>query len=181
MNARRNINYQDFIYGKNTAKKTDANGSTAFDQGDDKHQNLKLLVRGTNQKTDAILDLLVSCSCFADCSRLWRLNPNQENGIFDALKKCFLAAIQLTIFVDKNAPHNILESYTFSFKYSGELGDLDKSLVGITFETTDTNCDADVETRKSARRGLEMIIRRLLLLNAFFPNLPSMKIPFPNG
>lgn len=85
----------------------------------------------------------------------------------------------MTIFVDKTKSSHVLESYTFTFKYTAGGGckqkggdDVGKRLASISLASTD--CTADMETVKTARRGLEMIVRRLITLSAFLPMLPSM-------
>lgn len=83
-----------------------------------------------------------------------------------------LEAIQLTILVDKENPSNVLESYTFSFKYSGVRGDVDSRLESLSLDPV--GCVADMRTAQAARTGLEMIVRRLITLSAFLPTLPSI-------
>lgn len=82
-----------------------------------------------------------------------------------------LEAVQLTVLVDKDAPENVLESYTFSFKYSGESGDINHRLESLSIEPV--GLVADIKTAQSARVGLETIVRRLITLSAFLPALPS--------
>lgn len=84
-----------------------------------------------------------------------------------------LEAIQLTILVDKETPSNVLESYTFSFKYSGAPGDVDSHLESLALDPV--GCVADMKTAQTARTGLEMIVRRLITLSAFLPTLPSIR------
>ena len=82
-----------------------------------------------------------------------------------------LDAVQLTVFVDKDVPSNVLESYTFSFKYTGGLSDVNNRLASISLEQT--GCTADMKTARTAKLGLEMIVRRLITLSTFLPILPS--------
>lgn len=77
--------------------------------------------------------------------------------------------------VDKDAPENVLESYTFSFKYTGKLGELNTCLSTISLGAT--GCVADMKTMQTARLGIEMIVRRLITLTSFLPMLPSMFSP----
>jgi hypothetical protein len=98
----------------------------------------------------------------------------QENGIFDALRRNILEAIQLTILVDKDKPENVLESYTFSFKYAGGSGNIDSCLESLSIDPV--GCVADMRSAQSARVGLETIVRRLITLSAFLPTLPSTAI-----
>ncbi|GMF79549.1 unnamed protein product [Aspergillus oryzae] len=114
------------------------------------------MIRGTDPKADMILDVL--------------------NGIFDALRKNILEAIQLTILVDKDAPQNVLESYTFSFKYAGGSGNVDSCLESLSIDPVDYV--ADMRSAQSARVGLETIVRRLITLSTFLPTLPR---PDPEG
>jgi hypothetical protein len=78
----------------------------------------------------------------------------------------------MTVIVDKDAPENVLESYTFSFKYTGALGELNTCLSTISLGAT--GCVADMRTMQTARLGIEMIVRRLITLTSFLPMLPSM-------
>lgn len=84
----------------------------------------------------------------------------------------------MTVFVDKTESSHVLESYTFTFKYTGGCkqkgaGDnIGKRLSSVVLEST--GCTADMKTVRTARRGLEMIVRRLITLSAFLPMLPSM-------
>ncbi|EDN08718.1 predicted protein [Histoplasma mississippiense (nom. inval.)] len=113
-------------------------------------QPLKIIVRGKNPKADKLLDLL-------------------EHGIFDAIEKSFLEAVQMTVFVDKTESSHVLESYTFTFKYIGGCkqkgagDDIGKRLSSVVLEST--GCTADMKTVRTARRGLEMIVRRLITLS----------------
>lgn len=83
-----------------------------------------------------------------------------------------LEAVQLTILVDKDAPENVLESYTFSFRYTGVDNDVNNRLESLSIEPM--GCVADMKTAQTARIGLETIVRRLITLSAFLPTLPSM-------
>ena len=99
----------------------------------------------------------------------------QENGIFDAIEKNVLEAIQLTVVVDKDSPTNVLESYTFSFKYSGTPNGVNRRLESLSIHPV--GCVADVRSVRSARMDLEMIVRRLITMSAFLPVLPSNDTP----
>ncbi|KKZ60919.1 hypothetical protein EMCG_00680 [[Emmonsia] crescens] len=158
------VSYENFVEGGGGGGKTGANNESAIVSNnrniqERRAQPLKIIVRGKNPKADKLLDLL-------------------EHGIFDAIEKNFLEAVQMTIFVDKTKSSHVLESYTFTFKYTAGGGckqkggdDVGKRLASISLASTD--CTADMETVKTARRGLEMIVRRLITLSAFLPMLPS--------
>lgn len=149
----RRFSYREFIHGKPGSEKAGADAENSFGQGK-RSQPLKVLVRNSDPKADTILDLL-------------------EHGIFDALKKNVLEAVQLTVLVDKDMPTNVLESYTFTFKYTGGPGDMSSRLESLSLHPV--GCVADMKTAQSARMGLEMIVRRLITLSAFLPNLPNKR------
>ncbi|RMJ22644.1 meiosis specific protein Hop1 [Aspergillus sp. HF37] len=149
----RKLSYREFINGKARADKLQGTPGPAFGQGK-RGQPLKIIIRNSDPKADMLLDVL-------------------EHGIFDALNKKVLEAIQLTILVDKETPSNVLESYTFSFKYSGAPGDVDSHLESLALDPV--GCVADMKTAQTARTGLEMIVRRLITLSAFFPTLPNKR------
>lgn len=100
------------------------------------------------------------------------LTTIQEHGIFEALSKNVLDAIQLTILVDENEPQNVLESYTFSFKYTGARGDVNSRLESLSLDPV--GCVANMKSAQTARTGMEMIVRRLITLSSFLPTLPGM-------
>lgn len=77
------------------------------------------------------------------------------------------------MFVDKENPSHVLESYTFSFAYTGGVKDLKNRLSSVSLETT--GCTAEMKSFRTAKLGLEMIIRRLITLSTFLPDLPSME------
>ncbi|KAF7594337.1 DNA binding protein [Aspergillus hancockii] len=87
--------YREFLNSKPHYGNNGDGPDIAFGNGK-RGQPLKVIIRGTDPKADMILDVL-------------------ETGIFDALRRNILEAIQLTILVDKDTPENVLESYTFSF------------------------------------------------------------------
>lgn len=66
----------------------------------------------------------------------------------------------------------MLESYTFSFKYTGARGDTNSRLESLSLDPL--GCVANMKSVQSARVGLEMIVRRIITLSAFLPTLPSM-------
>ncbi|OAT02764.1 meiosis specific protein Hop1 [Blastomyces dermatitidis ER-3] len=149
------VSYANFVEGGPVASNNNINRNTH----ERRAQPLKIIVRGKNPKAD----------------------KNME--IFDAIEKNFLEALQMTIFVDKTKSSHVLESYTFTFKYTpaatGGGGckqkdggdDVGKQLASVSLEST--GCTADMKTVKTARHGLEMIVRRLITLSAFLPMLPN--------
>ncbi|KAL4908342.1 hypothetical protein BDW74DRAFT_99954 [Aspergillus multicolor] len=147
------FSYREFI--DSSLNPTVSNGATDATFGTGKRgQPLKIVTRGSESKADMILDVL-------------------ETGIFDALSKSVLEAIQLTVIADKDAPENVLESYTFSFRYSEGVGDLNKRLEALSIQPC--GYVANTKTAHTARVGLESIVRRLITLSSFLPTLPSKR------
>ncbi|GKZ80731.1 DNA binding protein [Aspergillus niger] len=147
------LSYQQFIDKKTHSEVLACKEDVPFGRGK-KGQPLKIILRGSDPKADMILDIL-------------------ETGIFDALSKNVLEAVQLTILVDKDAPENVLESYTFSFRYTGVDNDVNNRLESLSIEPM--GCVADMKTAQTARIGLETIVRRLITLSAFLPTLPNKR------
>ncbi|PKY00797.1 putative meiosis specific protein Hop1 [Aspergillus campestris IBT 28561] len=147
------LSYSEFIHEPPTQDSPEGRPEVPFGAGR-RGQPLKIIVRGADPNAEMILNLL-------------------ENGIFDALRKNVLEAVQLTILVDKDTPENVLESYTFSFKYTGAAGDMNSRLERLSIDPV--GCVADMKTAQTARIGLETIIRRLITLSAFLPTLPNKR------
>ncbi|RAH55830.1 meiosis specific protein Hop1 [Aspergillus piperis CBS 112811] len=147
------LSYRQFIDKHTHREELASKEDVPFGRGK-KGQPLKIILRGSDPKADMILDIL-------------------ETGIFDALSKNVLEAVQLTILVDKDAPENVLESYTFSFRYTRAKGDVNNCLESLSLEPM--GCVADMKTAQTARIGLETIVRRLITLSAFLPTLPNKR------
>ncbi|GAB1203210.1 hypothetical protein APSETT445_001837 [Aspergillus pseudonomiae] len=125
----RRYSYREFLDPKPRHETNGGDPDIAFGNGK-RGQPLKVMIRGTDPKADMILDVL-------------------ENGIFDALRKNILEAIQLTILVDKDAPQNVLESYTFSFKYAKGSRNVDHCLESLSIDPV--GYVADMRSAQSAR------------------------------
>lgn len=86
------------------------------------------------------------------------LLSKKETGIFDALRMGYLKAVQLAIYVDKEHPDIIVESYTFSFSYRDQ-GD---GAATINLRVTDiTGRGVTVE---DANKNLQLMMRRLIVI-----------------
>lgn len=97
-------------------------------------------------------------------------NANQqEGGIFDSLRRNFLAAIQLTIFEEEVTPSNILEAYTFSFEYAGSVRNHTRRLAGLQLKGS----TGEPITVRDAKYGVQMMVRRLVQLSTILPQLPG--------
>ncbi|KAL2841808.1 HORMA domain-containing protein [Aspergillus pseudodeflectus] len=147
------FSYREFIDSNTNPSLSKGSPNVASGQGK-RGQPLKVILRGSDPKADMIVDVL-------------------ETGIFDALSKSVLEAIQLTIVADKAEPDNVLESYTFTFKYTGGAGQLNSRLESLSIEPV--GYVADIKSAQTARMGLESIVRRLITLSAFLPTLPNKR------
>ena len=101
--------------------------------------------------------------------RILSADLGQQDGIFDALAKSYLAAVQLSVILEKNKPENVIETYTFAFRYTTnpltselQLGDLELS-----------SSNGKAATIRSARSGIRMLSRHLVGLVQGLPDLPG--------
>ncbi|KAI9770423.1 MAG: DNA binding protein [Geoglossum simile] len=94
-----------------------------------------------------------------------------ELGIFEALQKGVLAAARFAIFVDKSKPEDIAESYTFTFRYQGEMECGTRFLSGMDMASP----PGLVITLRGARDGLQKFIRHLCTVTSLFPRLPTKR------
>ncbi|KAL4972544.1 HORMA domain-containing protein [Aspergillus desertorum] len=147
------FSYREFIDNNTNPGVSNGIADSTFGTGK-RGQPLKIIIRGSEPKADMIINVL-------------------ETGIFDALSKSVLEAIQLTVIADKDAPENVLESYTFSFRYSERLGDLSKRLESLSIQPC--GYVANMKSAHTARVGLESIVRRLITLSSFLPTLPNKR------
>ncbi|KAH0562398.1 hypothetical protein GP486_002908 [Trichoglossum hirsutum] len=92
-----------------------------------------------------------------------------EGGIFDALEKNVLAAIQFAIFLDKDNPEDIAESYTFSFKYQGDPRRGTRRLSGMGI----AGPSGQSISLGSARDKLQGFLRSLCTITSLLPALPA--------
>ncbi|KAI5841344.1 HORMA domain-containing protein [Morchella snyderi] len=111
---------------------------------------VKRLRRGYSGEADQLLDWL-------------------EIGIFDALQKGYLKAVQLAIYVDKEHPEIIVESYTFSFSYREK----EDGTSTIRLRVTDINGRG--VTVEDANKNLQLMMRRLIVITQNLPPLPDQR------
>ncbi|MCJ1246373.1 DNA binding protein [Trapelia coarctata] len=84
------------------------------------------------------------------------------DGVFNALKTGVLDKMQLSVIMDKDKPSNIVESYTFSFKYTHRR--LDSMVLSSEH--------GHPVTLKDARSSLATLTRYLMDLTQGLPDLP---------
>ncbi|KAL7276000.1 hypothetical protein RUND412_001031 [Rhizina undulata] len=116
----------------------------------DSGTRVKRLRRGYSGEADQLLDWL-------------------ETGIFDALQKKYLKAVQLGIYVDKDHPDIIVEAYTFSFSYR----DNEDGTSAISMKIT--NNDGHGITMNDANKNLQQMMRRLIVITQNLPPLPDKR------
>ena len=92
----------------------------------------------------------------------FRLTDVRKDGVFDAIKAGVLDKMQLSIILDKDKPSNVIESYTFNFKYS------QRRLDGMVLSSE----HGQPITLKDARTSLATLTRYLLHLTQGLPDLP---------
>ncbi|KAF2200317.1 hypothetical protein GQ43DRAFT_79188 [Delitschia confertaspora ATCC 74209] len=132
--------YNDYASGQNQPRDKKAKGT-----------KMKVLRRGRSNGADQLLDWL-------------------ENGVFDALRRNVLRAMQLNIFEDPKYPSNIVELYTFSFQYTNT-SDKRRELSGVEL----TGPQGERVTIKEAKHGLQLFIRRMITLCGTLPDLPRKR------
>lgn len=86
--------------------------------------------------------------------------------MFDALSKSILAAVQLSVILDKNEPSNAVEMYTFAFRYKSS--NTGPQLGQVTF----TGAHGCPVTISSAQSGLQKIVGYLTQVAEVLPDLP---------
>ncbi|KAF2401012.1 DNA-binding protein [Trichodelitschia bisporula] len=144
--------FDDHVYdtkGEHQTYQQYANGGTG-DQPRRGGTRFKALRRGRSKPVDVFLDLL-------------------EKGAFEALGRGVLRAIQLNISEKADNPSQVVESYTFTFRYEqtaarGTLGDV----------TMQGPVGPGV-TVKNVKYALQMFIRRIITLCQTLPDLPMKR------
>lgn len=126
---------------------------------------LMVLLRGKTPQVDKLLEWLVGLRQPGQVSVTHRL----QDGIFDALRKSVLAAVQFSIIVDEASPSDVIEMYTFSFAYTSNVKVVGRRLEGMTV----TGPDGKKITVRDARVGLWSIVRQCMIVHNSLPSLPG--------
>ncbi|GAO51044.1 HORMA-domain-containing protein [Saitoella complicata NRRL Y-17804] len=109
----------------------------------------KKLKRGYSEEANTLLDYI-------------------EKGVYDALEKRHLRSVILAIYLDPAKPHDIIESYTFSFAY--------KSTGEACMTIIDTNGQPiDGVKNLDARKSVQALLRRLIMLTQTLRPLPDSR------
>ncbi|KAI9699993.1 MAG: DNA binding protein [Candelina mexicana] len=115
------------------------------------HTTTKTLIRGKGDgRADQMLDWL-------------------ELGVFDALERNVLASMRVTIFVEKPSPANVVEAYTYTFRYLTSTGGLPIGLAGMEVSGLSSKALAVADVQL----GVIQIVRRLVLVDQTLPALPD--------
>ncbi|MCJ1381333.1 DNA binding protein [Xylographa soralifera] len=93
------------------------------------------------------------------------------DGVFDALSKNVLASLQFSIVLDKEKPSEIIESYTFTMKYTRDPETSLRQLVGLTVSPSG---GAPI-TLVDVRLGLKTIWKHLSHTVERLPELPPQR------
>ncbi|KUM60250.1 hypothetical protein ACN42_g6885 [Penicillium freii] len=136
-------NYAHFVNGKSKGN---------FRRNRVEYVPIWVIERHMSDEADQLLDLL-------------------ENGIFDALLRGVLLAVQFTVIADKGSPNKVLESYTFTFDNFGERGTADRLTNGPRMDFVSPHEDR-ASMRNMAFEG-KALIRRLRTMCAQSPPLPN--------
>ncbi|KAJ5779731.1 hypothetical protein N7457_007451 [Penicillium paradoxum] len=138
-----NYKYSNFINGK---------GKGEFKRNRAEYVPTWVIERNMSDEADQLLDLL-------------------ENGIFDALLKGVLHAVQFTVMADKDSPNKVLESYTFTFENFGERGPADRRTNGPRMDFVSIHDDR--ASMRSMILDAKALTRRLITLCTESPPLPN--------
>ncbi|KAK6505309.1 DNA binding protein [Arthrobotrys musiformis] len=164
----------DMSYGGAAHEPQLQSESAAMSQESDKTRKkkeagtrVKHIQRGSSLEADTLLDLI-------------------EKGIFSALRKGYLKAFQLVVFLDIDRPEIIQEAYTFSINYhrreSGKSVDI-KDITMSTAIQNGTSCDQSAELLDVAQinRSVRALIRRLIVITQNLDLLPGKFVPHQTG
>jgi len=81
-----------------------------------------------------------------------------------------LDGFRISIYADLSKPHNVLESYTFSFMYGNSIFGAQEQLVGIGLSDSSNN---NTTTVGGARSNYDRFMRQLHQYHQSLPDLPS--------
>ncbi|RXW20515.1 hypothetical protein EST38_g5322 [Candolleomyces aberdarensis] len=134
--------------------------------------HIMTLTRGYTEEADRLLNYL-------------------ENGIFDALQKRYLRSFIFAIYLDNNDPTNIVEAYTFNFKYHTIPGtdavipimslgeDLQKLSINGGKRSVDPVAEAiqmgRVPTMREVRKSVKTMIKTLIQAITHMDELPRRR------
>ena len=107
---------------------------------------------------------------------LFKVLTLSKDGVFDALSKNVLASLQFSIILDKKKPSEIIESYTFTMKYTKDPEASSRQLVGLTISSS----GGEPMTLIDVRIDLKRIWKHLSHIVEKLPELPRRVHRFHN-
>ncbi|RPB23270.1 DNA-binding protein [Terfezia boudieri ATCC MYA-4762] len=113
---------------------------------------MKRLKRGYSSEADQLLNWL-------------------EQGIFEALRRGYLKAVQLAIYVDPAQPDVITEAYTFSFAYRMGPDGTPDAPTGFNVKDNQGNEITVAETSKN----IQQVMRRMIVITQNLPTIPDTR------
>ncbi|KII89093.1 hypothetical protein PLICRDRAFT_698216 [Plicaturopsis crispa FD-325 SS-3] len=145
-------------------------GESSRDRDDRNGLNVMTITRGFTEEADKLLNFL-------------------EFGIFDALEKKYLRSFVFAIFLDNEDPNNIIEAYTFNFKYHSIPGSdktipimsLGEELEKMSMNGPSKKADPAGETLKrggvptfqEVKKSLRVLVKRLIVATTPMEHLPA--------
>ncbi|KAJ5570596.1 DNA-binding HORMA [Penicillium hispanicum] len=160
----RALTYDEFVNGKHKKPLKDYS------------KCIWVMERGQDVMVDRLLDLLVgpmSSTCHG-VSNINSYSHEQEEGIFDALVRQRVAAIQITLLEDLQMPQNVIESYTITIEHCGDHGPATPKRKGRA-ERTGRDQAAPTQPKIDVGRSLKALERRLATVTMSLPALPSSR------
>lgn len=115
-----------------------------YDKNSASSIRIKTLVRDKSDEANLFLDWL-------------------ENGVFQTLRKGYLKAISLGVFIDESNPNDLIETYLFSFDYSHD---------SITINI---NGQADKVSLLDSRKMVQQLMRRFIIITQSLDPLPEKR------
>ncbi|KAI0768437.1 HORMA domain-containing protein [Irpex lacteus] len=149
-------------------------GSFASDSSKRNVSGFKIMTvsRGYTEEADKLLDYL-------------------ENGIFDALQKQYLRSFIFAIYLDNDDPNNIVEAYTFNFRYytipgtdiTVPLMSLGEDLMKLSINgrgkkpdpVSDASKKGKVPTLGEVKRSLKALVKNLIQATTQMDALPRRR------
>ncbi|ODN96320.1 hypothetical protein I350_08342 [Cryptococcus amylolentus CBS 6273] len=114
-----------------------------------------------------------------------------DDGVMDAVSKGYLRSFMFILFLDKDDPSNIIESYTFNFFYTGASNAPSLSMTHATGSPSGyVNGDVEVETvgavktsaeleapktHQDCRKAVKAMMKTLILKCQKLPDLPRQR------
>ncbi|KAI3405338.2 hypothetical protein KGF56_001835 [Candida oxycetoniae] len=91
-----------------------------------------------------------------------------ENGIKESIEKEYLKAIQISIYLSKDCPHQVVESYVFGIDY-------DTNSVSLSGGNCKETFTEDCHSYDSVIAQMQSMLRKLIVMSQSFDFLPNEK------